>query len=145
MWETLPHARRFLLLHKRSEDDFPDLQHVAEQLIRHGRAKFSLNKETIDRQRTTVIQELTRVFSRQAMSDVFSSQYETFERSSIKVLYNGDNSDIIHFKSEVAKGIFLSLTYNGDYAVVTIDKASQQYLVPQAKILYEPLLRSVFT
>ena len=131
MWETLPHAKRLLLRHKRSEEDFPNLQHVAEQLIRHGRAEFSLNRETIDRQRTGVIQELTRIFSQQAMSDVFSSQYEAFERSSIKVLYNGDNSNLMHFKSEVAKGIFLSITYNGDYAVVTIDETSRQSLVPQ--------------
>ena len=149
MWETLPHAKRLLLRHKRSEDDFPDLQHVAEQLIRNGRARFPLNREAIDRQRTVVLHELTRIFSKQAMSDVFSSQYDDFERSSIRVLYNGDNSNIIHFKGEVAKGIFLSITYNGDYAVVTIDKADRQYLASQLKFFMSHfyvrfLLRGLF-
>ena len=122
MWETWPHAERFLLRHKGSEDDFPNLQRVAEQLIRDGRASFSLNREAINKQRAAVVRELTRDFSEQAMSDVFSSQNGTFEESSIEVLCNDDKSDILELKSEVAKGVFLSINYNGDYAVVAIDR-----------------------
>lgn len=127
MWATWPHAERFLLRHKGSADDFPDLQRVTEQLIRDGRASFSLNREAINRQRTKVVQELTHDFSGQAMSDVFSSQNGTFEESSIEVLWNDDKSDLFLLKSEIAEGVFLSITYNGDYAVVTINKERHRF------------------
>lgn len=135
MWETWPRPSRFLVRRKRFESYLPDLQRIAEELTHDGRSTFSLNREKLGRQRTALIEEMTRDFSEQAVSNIFSSQRGAFERSSIEVLYNGNNSDCEPFKKEVAKGVFLSIAYNGDSAVVSIDKVRQQYPVPQLKFV----------
>ena len=126
LWKTVPNwfaLRRQM----RAEDEFPDWDHVAEQLAKSGRCTFPLDQEMFDRQRKQAIKLLTKGFSEDALSDVFNSQHGAFEGSSIEIINNIEESKSRRsFKNEVIKGRLFSIEYDGTEAVMTMDGVKPQ-------------------
>ena len=127
MWKNWP--KWFVLPPDKQPDaKFPNWDHVAKQLAESGRYTFPLDYKELDRQRKWVIQLLTRRFSEDPLSDVFSSQHGTFEESSIEIVYRPEKSQTpCSFKTEVAKDRFFSIECDGTKAVIRMDEIESQF------------------
>lgn len=115
MWKRWSESRRLLLGEERSEE-FPDLQSVAERLVRDGNAGFPLSRETIARQQAAVLQRLSDDFSEQAMSAVFSIPDE-FKDASIEVISGGNGAVPARLSNEPTG---LSIAYDGSTVTWTV-------------------------
>ncbi len=127
MWKIWP--KWFVLRdEKQPEAEFPDWDQLARQLAESGHYTFPLDYRAIDRQRAWVIQLLTRGFSEDALSDVFSSHHGTFEESVIEIVYRREKSPLPRsFRTEVTEGRFLSIRCDGTQAVITMDEIESRF------------------
>ena len=129
MWEGWPHADEFIM--KQHQDHFPNIQAIANDLIREGQATFFVDRKTLDEQRRILIQGLATTFSEQALPGVFSSQHGDFEGSYIEVEFNDDTFDESHsFKAVLPEGGSLSIEYDGTQFVITLNPAKNQRRIP---------------
>ena len=109
---------------KQPEAEFPNWDHVADQLAESGTYTFPLDHEEFDAQRKRMTQLLTQAFSGQGLSDMFNSQHEVFEGASIQIIWNGERSRLQHsYKSKDSK---VSIEYDGTEAVMTVDNSERQ-------------------
>ena len=132
MWEGFLESRigrleADLFSRKQTQAQFPDFESITEDMIREGRAEFPLDEETLHRQRRILIQAVARIFSKQGLPGVFSSQGGDFEDSSVEVeprrsIRNGFRSA----KTEFSDGGSFSIKYDGSNVVIAIESINDQ-------------------
>ena len=98
------------------------VERIVEQIMERGRAVVEAAPDFLASERGTVMQALTRSFSRDALSGVFSSPPEAFKGASIRIdLHRGRPKDLQSVKVDVRQGGTLSMEYGGNNLVVTAD------------------------
>ena len=124
MWDTWPGAAaegREPAAHGTPERSSP-VKNIVEQIMERGRAVVEETPDSLASQRETVMQDLTRSFSREALSGVFSSPPEAFKGASIRIdLHQGPPQDLRSIEVNVRQGETLSIEYDGNDLVVTAD------------------------
>ena len=92
----------------------PDFDHFVKTVIKTGKAKQPIDRESLNLERKAMIQRLTKDFSEKVLSDVFSSSNATFEDASLEIVLN----DEFPLEEQPHKeGNFL-ITYDGSNIVI---------------------------
>ena len=98
------------------------VKRIVEQIMERGRAVVEVAPDFLASERGTVMRALTRSFSREALSGVFSSPPEAFKGASIRIdLHQGPSKDLQPVKVDIRQGKTLSIEYDGNDLVVTAD------------------------
>ena len=141
MWRGFPETRigrrleADLFSRKQTQAQFPDIESITEEVIREGRAKFSLDDKALHRQRRRLIQEVARVFSTTNLSGVFSSQPGDFEGSFIEVELKGSiRDDRRSARTDFSEGGSLFIEYDGSNVVIAVDNIKDRRL---ARLRYD--------
>lgn len=69
----------------RDTGHYPTFEQICEQVFENGHAEFPVDPATLSRERATAMNALTRRFSENGLSEIFSSSSEEFEGASIGV------------------------------------------------------------
>jgi len=113
------------------------VKRIVEQIMERGRAVVEATPDFLASERRTVMQALTRSFSREALSGVFSSPPEAFKGASILIdLHRGHPKDRQSVKVDIRQGGTISMEYSGNNLVVTAD-------LPGTKDVHDLLLHYV--
>ena len=126
MWDDVPPG---YVLHHETEPEakFPDWTQVAKQLVESGHYTIPLNNQSLGQQRKWVIRLLTQYFSEHTLSEVFSSQPEKFERSSMEIVCNYKKlKPPRSFKVVIVKGLSFSFKSRQMEVVVSMDEIKSQ-------------------
>lgn len=94
MWNGWPGIHRFLLGRRKKKTGIPDMNEVADRLIEEGKVTFSISSDSLERQRRAILDQLSRDFSRHAISQVFSSQSDDFDDAAFTAEALGDDAEI---------------------------------------------------
>ncbi|MDE0298984.1 MAG: AAA family ATPase [Candidatus Poribacteria bacterium] len=131
MWKRWLDTDALLALVTNDCVDFPDIYSITDKVNREGRVSFPLDRKQFSRQQRTVIQELARNFSEDALSSVFSAYQSDFHRSHLDVKPNEDISEGSHVvKEKIGESDSLSIEYDGSNVVVSTNKVKNQQLIP---------------
>ena len=117
----------FIFMDKRfPEAPFPDLRSIAEKLLQEGRVSLLLDEQILELQQKEVNQENTRIFSKEFLPGVFSSQHRDFEGASIEVnLHKGSAKNLPPLKVN-AEGVILSIEHDGMELCISLDKQEKK-------------------
>ena len=144
MWDTWPGAAaegREPAAHGTPERSSP-VKNIVEQIMERGRAVVEETPDSLASQRETVMQDLTRSFSREALSGVFSSPPEAFEGASIRIdLHQGPPQDLPPIEVNIHEGETLSIGYDGNDLVVTADLSGTRNVHELYKLLQRHVTR----
>lgn len=136
MWKSWAHFDSFMEENKKIGNSpsaqFPDFHNLAQTLLHESHVHFIMDQKTLARQRKTLSQEIARAFSKQALSSVFSSHSDDFERASIAVESNSSSpySDGIDY---LYGDILVSIKRNGPKIEIAIDLKATK---PNIEFLY---------
>ena len=98
----------------------PKWEDLSKQLAESGRTSVKLGEKTVGQQRQWLMPVLTRGFSEQALSNLFSSQQSAFENASIEIAYPEKMlSPPRSVKRKLTQDLSLSLDYDGEKLDVT--------------------------
>lgn len=119
MWHAWPGATTALPEKAAQSDSHRRaiLPRILEQIAEQGEASTAVNQDMLHRERTTIMQALTREFTRDALAGIFSSPPDRFKNASIAVSLNPDAfepSPNVHAQSED-----ISIRYDGTNLLVT--------------------------
>lgn len=119
-WFVLPNE-------KWADAKFPDWEELGRVVSENGRFTFPLDDKDLALQRERVIQRLTQGFSEKKLSEVFSSQDGAFDEASLEVSCSfAKLSPPASYRSTVStglsKGRSVSICYDGNHVVVTVDE-----------------------
>ena len=103
----------------------PKTKKIVEEVMDKGRYKYTVDRETLDRERKKIIRDVTRSFSREDLSDVFSSPRDAFEESAIEVELPGEFPKKLQRGISFPKGGSVSIQYDGT-DIVIIDKNARE-------------------
>lgn len=118
---------------RRSLTDIPNMPEIAGLLAREGKATLDAEPESLNNQRKEVLRQLSRDFSKHAISKVFSSQSGEYDDASIKIKIpdsgtNNVDPPIVSYRFPGAGTLELKLT--GTQIVITLDVSNQQKIPP---------------
>lgn len=105
--------------------DAPDLPRISEQLRRDGSASFRIDKNTLKKQRTSLLRTLSRDFSKDGITQVFSSHDDDFENASINVVCDEIDPGRIELQPidfALDREHYLSINYDAGQLVFAIGK-----------------------
>ena len=101
------------------------LPRILEQIAEQSEAIIAVNQDMLHRERTAIMQALTRAFTRDALASIFSSPPDRFKNASIAVSLSPDPSDPppteVHAQSED-----ISIRYDGTKIFVTTRVPTRQ-------------------
>lgn len=129
MWKEWPNLTPFV------EKPTSIIHQLARKALEEGQAKRPMDRETFNRHRRIVIEDLTRAFSKMALANVFSSSQENFSGASIEI----ELSDLSPTETEPLEatsrfGETLSLQYkNGDLVITRIKGDRQDPFNPKVR------------
>lgn len=124
MWDDWPYADDLML--DQGQTQFPDMRNIARKVIREGEATLPMDRDTLQRHRQTLIQEVATAFSEEALPRVFSSQHGDFEKSTIEVnLGEGIARDAQTDRENLPQGVTLSIEYDG-YNIIVKNTSNQK-------------------
>ncbi len=103
----------------------PKIKKIVEEVMDKGRFKRTVDRETLDRERKNIIRGLTRFFSQEDLSDVFSSPRDAFEKSAIEVELPGEFPQNLQMDISFPKGGGVSIQYDGT-DIIAIDKNARE-------------------
>lgn len=107
--------------------DFADIRWIIEEVSKEGRASISLDREKIRQQQQLVIQQLARVYSKDALRLTFSTRHSDFKDSSIEVALNEtEPSNYFNVIGELHGGVQFSIDYDGSNFSVAVDATKDQ-------------------
>ena len=95
-------------------------------MIEKGRFKRTVDRETFDQERKKIIRGLTRSFSQEDLSGVFSSPSDAFAESSIEVELPGEFPENLQIDIPYPKGGFVSIQYDGTDIIAIAENAREQ-------------------
>lgn len=132
MWKAWPGIDTFSHLNDSSVDrdhpvDAPDLPRISEQLRRDGSASFRIDHDTLKKQRNSLLRTLSCEFSKDAITQVFSSHDDDFENASIDVVCDEDDPDKIDLSPidfALDREHYLSINYDAGQLVFAISRTA---------------------
>ena len=104
----------------------PKIEKIVKEMIEKGRFKRTVDRETFDQERKKIIRDLTRSFSQEDLSGVFSSPSDAFEESSIEVELPGEFPKNLQTDFPSPKGGLVSIQYDGTDIIVSDKNAREQ-------------------
>ena len=130
MWKAWPGIDTFSHLNdspvnKGQSVDAPDLPRISEQLRRDGRASLGIDKNTLKKQRDSLLRTLSRDYSKDGIAQVFSADDDQFENASINVICGEDDADTIDLSPidfSLDREHYLSINYDAGQLVFAIGK-----------------------
>lgn len=105
--------------------DAPDLPRISAQLRRDGRTSLHIDKNTLKKQRDSLLQALSRGFSKDGIAQVFNAHDDHFENASINVICGEDDADTIDLSPidfSLDREHYLSIKYDAGQLVLAIGK-----------------------
>jgi len=93
MWNGWPGIRTFLARKRDPQSDIPTMSEIANELVREGEVALDSSPSSLEKQRKEVLRQMSRDFSNDAISQVFSSQSGDFDDASIAVEAQDGGSD----------------------------------------------------
>ena len=106
--------------------DFLKIEQIVTRLLHSGQVRHTIDPETFDCGRYTALNYLARHFSEEGIPTVFSNRPDAFKDASIQV--KGPTLKPTPTKRReiaLSSGGFLSIDYNGNDLVVSVDKVDQ--------------------
>ncbi len=73
-----------------NEQRLPNMKKLARTVMEEGQVKWSVDRETLNLVRKSIMREIARDFSEEALAGVFSSSTEDFEGAAIEVVIEGE-------------------------------------------------------
>ena len=130
MWKAWPGIDTFSHLNDSPVDqghsvDAPDLPRISEQLRRDGSASFRIDENTLKRQRASLLRTMSRDFSNDGITQVFSSHDDDFENASINVVCNENDPETIDLSPidfALDREHYLSINYDAGQLGFAIGK-----------------------
>ena len=107
------------------QGDISPKKKIVKEVIEKGRFKRTVDRETLDQEGKKIIRGVTRSFSQEDLSGVFSSPRETFEESSIEVELPGEFPKNLQIDIPFPKGGLVSIQYDGT-DIIAIDKNARE-------------------
>ena len=108
------------------------IEEIAREVVNEGRATYKVDKNTLSRERKTVIGTLARSFSKDDLAEVFSSPRSAFKDASIEVELSGVfPRDVGALSTQRTTGETLSLQYDGESLSITrskVEKHRHEYI-----------------
>lgn len=133
MWNGWPGIHRFLEGRRKSRADIPDLAEIADRLLKEGKFRIPASSGSLKRQRRAILNQLSRDFSRHAISQVFSSQSGDFDKAAFTVKTVGGNAEVgdLHpVKIRLPGNGSLQFKREDDQLVITLDWPNQRNVLP---------------
>ena len=117
LWSTWPVPERLdhLLRRRRPDAGFPSFLELADSLLEEGRVSLELDQNALREQRAILLKEVTRAFSQGALPQVFSSQKEDFEKSTLHVTVDGPFEPVEPIVLEGSEGPGITVSYDGSH------------------------------
>ena len=115
----------FLKQWYRQGDISPKKEKIVKEVIEKGHFKRTVDRETLDQERKKIIRGLTRSFSQEDLSGVFSSPSDAFAESSIEVELPGEFPENLQIDIPYPKGGFVSIQYDGT-DIIAIEKNARE-------------------
>lgn len=152
MWDGWPAVQLFGSGTSKSGIDIPNIPEIVELLVREGKATLDAAPDSLERQRKKILTRLSRDFSKDAISQVFSSQSGDFDDASISIKTIGSRNielDFLPFTYRLSDAGSLKWRLDGTEIVITLDAPNRRRLPPNLDILVaagylEVLLGSLF-
>ncbi len=115
----------FLKQWYRQRNISPEIEKIVEEVTEKGHFKRTVDRETLDQERKKIIRGVTRSFSQEDLSGVFSSPSDAFEESSIEVELSGEFPKNLQIDIPYPKGGLVSIQYDGT-DIIAIDKNARE-------------------
>ena len=115
----------FLKQWYRQRNISPEIKKIVEEVTEKGHFKRTVDRETLDQERKKIIRGVTRSFSQEDLSGVFSSPSDAFEESSIEVELSGEFPKNLQIDIPYPKGGLVSIQYDGT-DIIAIDKNARE-------------------
>ena len=115
----------FLKQWYRQRNISPEIKKIVEEVTEKGHFKRTVDRETLDQERKKIIRGVTRSFSQEDLSGVFSSPSDAFEESSIEVKLSGEFPKNLQIDIPYPKGGLVSIQYDGT-DIIAIDKNARE-------------------
>ena len=103
----------------------PKTKKIFKEVMDKGRFKRTVDRETFNQERKKIIRDVTRSFSQEDLSDVFSSPRDAFGESSIEVELSGEIPKNLQIDISSPKGGGISIQYDGT-DIIAIDKNARE-------------------
>ena len=116
----------FLKQWYRQRNISPEIEKIVEEVTEKGHFKRTVDRETLDQERKKIIRGVTRSFSQEDLSGVFSSPSDAFEESSIEVELPGEFPKNLQTDFPSPKGGLVSIQYDGTDIIVSDKSAREQ-------------------
>lgn len=152
MWNDWPDVRRSLARRRKPRAEIPDMAEIVDRLIHEGKVTISAGSDSLERQRRTLLEQLSRDFSRHGISQVFSSKSGDFDDATIAVKALGGYANIgdSHpIEIQLPGNGSLEFKREADQLVIILNEPTQRYVLPSlifrvAGGYLELLLESLF-
>ena len=130
MWHTWPGAAAPYAGDRSRAPSDPGRRRVFDELVEQtasrGRATVPVDRDTLATERKTVLRDLTRAFSREALAAVFSSAPDAFPEASLGVELDWTLPDLTpQVEVQIGRGETLAMRYEGG-AISVAGKAPER-------------------
>ena len=112
-----------------------DIERIGGEVVKNGRFKRTVDRETLDRERKEIIRGVTQSFSQKDLAGVFSSPSDSFAGSSIEVELLNEFPKKKQAEIPLQTGGTLSIQYNGTDITIT-DKSIRDQQHDESFFLY---------
>ena len=104
-----------------------ETEKIVEEVIEKGHFKRTVDRETLDQERKKIIRGLTRSFSQEDLSGVFSSPSDSFAESSIEVELPGEFPENLQIDIPFPPGGLVSIQYDGTNILIIGENIKRFY------------------
>lgn len=94
------------------------LEELTGRVLAEGRASWKVERELLNKERTQLIRELNRGYSKEALADVFNSSQDTFDMASIEA-EPGEFPEKHRFSIDFGSGTVISMEFDGGEIVLS--------------------------
>ncbi len=106
----------------------PNMERLAETLLEEGQVKWFADRETLHLERESIMREVARDFSKEALAGVFSSPDEDFEGASIGVSVENKSPENAQSQTvSLSTGEELTIAYRDGELCLSRSKVGRKY------------------
>ncbi|MCY3707879.1 MAG: AAA family ATPase [Caldilineaceae bacterium] len=105
---------------------------IVDLLRDKGRVEWEINEVDLQRERRSLLVEMTRIYSESGLANVFSASPESFANASFEIDLNHTMNKDIPLAMRIEEGRLLSFSYDGARVVVSLtgDQPPEDPVVP---------------
>lgn len=120
------------------------LEDLIHEVITEGQARWKVDRDTLDKERARVIQELAQEYSKRGLPRVFNSPQETFETASIETEFSSEFLEYRRYNIDFRTGRVISMEYNGSEIVVSYQSSQSERDTPVEILSLRGLIPSIY-